>query len=773
MIILNSVIMAVLVGFLIGSLILTVKDMDNRRKRRMNGIVLLFLFFIIYSSILTYSPGGDPLKNFGGIVGSFIAKSIHNTFGISFYLLPFILIIGAIALFTNRIKQIFYRFGGLFVWTFFFVLLIQSIHPTISEAKKGQMGIAVGNFLVKKMSLNGSIALISFLFLIILYIYLHPVFKFNFGAFLNKLRKMKPTATKRIEDKFSVEVDKKAQKIEWREKQRLQRNALSKKTAKVKSQPSYLMSDSEFQTKFLETLNDPVEMEWMSERTINKYKKVIENKLKNFDITGRITGVTRGPVVSRFEFKPDPGIKLSKISNLSSDLALALRAEKIRIIAPIPGKGVVGIEVPNRNREMVFIKELIDNETFKENPSITYIPIGKDITGRPLYSSIASMPHLLIAGATGSGKSVFINSIITSLLYKAKPSELRFILIDPKRIELSIYNGIPHLIRSVISDQSTSIQFLNKVLECMEKRYEEFARVGVRDIQGYNRKIKDRKPYIFIIIDELADLMMRSGREVENAVIRLAQMSRAVGIHLILATQRPSVDVITGLIKANFPARIAFQVASRHDSKTIMDTGGAEQLLGNGDMLFTPPDEGVPKRLHGPLVTTEETKKLVYLIGLIHLRKLLKVKFENPDLICSYIKEEDVLDVLGDRMLPGAGERIEEFSKLLNRELGIQEEKFTEFVEGLDYYPPTEEIEKFLEIKKGPEELKEVDELFEEAKRIVIDRQSASVSLLQRKFKIGYARAGRLIDQLERAGIVGKFKGSKPREVLVKRKSPE
>ncbi|MEJ2355818.1 MAG: DNA translocase FtsK, partial [candidate division WOR-3 bacterium] len=524
-----------------------------------------------------------------------------------------------------------------------------------------------------------------------------------------------------------------------------------------------------FEKQFLNALKDPVAVEWMSNETINNYKNILKGKLESFGITGTITGVLRGPVVSRFEFKPDLGIKLSKISNLANDLALALHAEKIRIIAPIPGKGVVGIEVPNKNRETVFLKDLIANENFQNNNSITYVPIGKNITGNPFYYSISLMPHILIAGATGSGKSVFLNSIITSLLYKATPKEIRFIMIDPKRIELSVYNGIPHLIRSVINDQSTALQYLLKSLECMEQRYKEFARVGVRNIQGYNNKIKDKKPYIFIIIDELADLMMRSGKDVENAVIRLAQMSRAVGIHLILATQRPSVDVITGLIKANFPARVAFQVASGHDSKTILDAKGAEKLLGNGDMLFVPPDEGVAKRLHGPYITVEEARRIVSIIGLTHLRSLIKNHFKNPDDICALAEEEDILDVLADRTLPGAAERIEQFSKQSNIRLGIDENEFTEFVEKLDYYPPTEEIEEFLSIEEGIEEIGELDELYSEAKEIIIDQQTASVSLLQRKLKIGYARAGRLIDQLEKTGIVGKFKGSKPREVLVKR----
>ncbi|MEJ2567637.1 MAG: DNA translocase FtsK 4TM domain-containing protein, partial [candidate division WOR-3 bacterium] len=712
---------------------------------------------------LTFSAGKDLTDNFGGVVGGVIAKSLWETFGVLSYFLPIIFVIAAAALFANKIKYVFYRIGGLFLWIFCIALMIVSINQAFSEVEKGEIGAAIGSFLISKLSFGGTVTLICFLSLLILYAYLQPsVKKINIRTIINKIKNLFPERQGR-----TIPVKNEEASVQKTLKEEIIKPKIVKRTPDKPVSSQKITND--FSKQVLNALKDPVPVEWRSAETIKDYKNIIEGKLESFGITGTITGVLRGPVVSRFEFKPDLGIKLSKISNLANDLALALHAEKIRIIAPIPGKGVVGIEVPNKNRETVFLKDLIANENFQNNSSITYVPIGKNITGNPFYYSISLMPHILIAGATGSGKSVFLNSIITSLLYKATPKEIRFIMIDPKRIELSVYNGIPHLIRSVINDQSTSLQYLLKSLECMEQRYKEFARVGVRNIQGYNSKIKDKKPYIFIIIDELADLMMRSGKDVENAVIRLAQMSRAVGIHLILATQRPSVDVITGLIKANFPARVAFQVASGHDSKTILDAKGAEKLLGNGDMLFVPPDEGVAKRLHGPYITVEEAKRIVSIIGLEHLRNLLKNHFKNPYDICALAEEEDILDVLADRTLPGAAERIEQFSKLLNIRFGIDENEFTEFVEKLDYYPPTEEIEEFLSIEEGIEEIGELDELYNEAKEIIIDQQTASVSLLQRKLKIGYARAGRLIDQLEKTGIVGKFKGSKPREVLVKR----
>jgi S-DNA-T family DNA segregation ATPase FtsK/SpoIIIE len=765
--VLNLLIILTLGMLIIKSLIVTIKDMEGRKKMVMNGIIILFLSVLVLSSLLTYSPRGDLTDNFGGIVGGVMARSMFETFGVLSYFLPIIFVIAAAALFMNKVKYIFYRIGGLFLWVFFISLAVISINPALSDVKKGEIGRLIGSFLISKLSFGGSITLVSFLTLLILYAYLQPsIKKIKIKPLISKLKSLLPEKKERITPAKSE--DKGIRKFRRKEKSQPKTIQETKKE-KSKKLDFYQRNSDEFGKKFLDALKDPVQVEWMSTETVNNYKNIIEGKLESFGITGSITGVLRGPVVSRFEFKPDLGIKLSKISNLANDLALALHAEKIRIIAPIPGKGVVGIEVPNKNRETVFLKDLIGNEAFQNNSSITYVPIGKNITGNPFYYSIALMPHILIAGATGSGKSVFINSIITSLLYRATPEEIRFILMDPKRIELSVYNGIPHLIRSVISDQSTALNYLLKSLECMEQRYKEFARVGVRNIQGYNNKIKDKKPYIFIIIDELADLMMRSGKDVENAVIRLAQMSRAVGIHLILATQRPSVDVITGLIKANFPTRVAFQVASGHDSKTILDSKGAEKLLGNGDMLFVPPDEGVAKRLHGPYITVEETKRIVSMIGLTHLRDLLKSHFESPDEICALAEEEDVLDVLADRTLPGAAERIEQFSKMLDMQLGIDENEFTEFVDKLDYYPPTEEIEEFLQVEEGLEVIGELDELYNEAKEIIIDRQTASVSLLQRKLKIGYARAGRIIDQLEKTGIVGKFKGSKPREVLVKR----
>jgi DNA segregation ATPase FtsK/SpoIIIE-like protein len=420
------------------------------------------------------------------------------------------------------------------------------------------------------------------------------------------------------------------------------------------------------------------------------------------------------------------------------------------------------------------------SEDFNQSASYLTIALGKNIAGETVLSDIARMPHLLIAGATGSGKSVCINSIIASILFKAKPKDVRFIMIDPKRLELPVYNGIPHLIFPVLTEAKESILILKQVLQWMEIRYREFAKAGVRDIEGYNQKMEEKKPYILVIVDELADLMIQASGEIESTLTRLAQMSRAVGIHLILATQRPSVDVITGLIKANFPARIAFQVASMTDSRTILDMIGAEKLLGRGDMLFLPPGEGSPVRLHGAYISTDEAKNIANLWAELHLKRLLMNEIEHSEEITREVIQGNIIEaVVNSDQIPGAEERIIGFSERVAKKHGIEVEKLATLFYNLEYYPPLDEQRSF-ETERGRDIGisrqvldEDLDEYFDEAREIVIRHQQASVSLLQRKLKVGYARAGRLIDQLERAGIVGPFEGSKPRKVLIGRPGME
>jgi S-DNA-T family DNA segregation ATPase FtsK/SpoIIIE len=525
--------------------------------------------------------------------------------------------------------------------------------------------------------------------------------------------------------------------------------------------------DDEYRTTFLSLLSEPEDRKPQVSRSLLESRAgILERKLSDFEISGKVVGFSSGPLITRYEFEPAAGIKISKIVTLADDLALSMKSGKIRIVAPIPGKSAIGIEIPNPDRGKVNLKEVLQSEDFLASSSKLMIALGKGIAGEGYFADLASMPHLLIAGATGSGKSVCINSIIASILFRVSEREVRFIMLDPKRLELPVYNGIPHLVRPVITDSKESLEVLQTVIDCMEVRYSEFARAGVRDIEGYNTKVPEGKPYIVLIIDELADLILTAPSQIEEKLTRLAQMSRAVGIHLILATQRPSVDVITGLIKANFPARIAFQVASKTDSRTILDMNGAEKLLGRGDMLFLPPGRGEPVRVHGAYISTAEAKSIATLLTKRYATGLLRERFgDGGDLVDELIKE-NLID-----SITGGGHAREVKLKLIAEKIaernGVDFEEVFQSLLSLRYYQPIEEGLLTEHARSEKQEEGEVDELFKEAARLVVRHNLASVSLLQRRFKIGYARAGRLVDQLEAAGIVGPYEGSKAREVLV------
>ncbi len=448
----------------------------------------------------------------------------------------------------------------------------------------------------------------------------------------------------------------------------------------------------------------------------------LENTLATFNVKAFVKKVIEGPVITLYAVRPAEGVKISQITNLADDLALAMKAKGIRMIAPIPGEAAIGIEIPNRKPSIVYFKSIVRSEKFRNHPGQLVIGMGKTIGGETFCADLTRMPHLLIAGATGSGKSVGINTIIASIIYRVPPSDVKFVMIDPKKLELTLYGKLkdhylaycPDIDEMVITHPQNAILILRSVVNEMEERYDILARAGVRDIISYNKKVDKikqtneksefrRLPYIIVIIDELADLILTASREVEEPITRLAQMARAVGIHLIVATQRPSVDILTGLIKANFPTRIAYQVATRPDSKVILDMYGAEKLIGNGDMLYLPPGTGKPVRLQNPFISTEEVERMIK-----HVRQ--QPKFPPYE-----------LKLMRERSEPSA-----EATKMINR-----------------------------------------DDLFEQAKEIVIRHQQGSTSLLQRKLNIGYARAGRLMDALEEAGIVGPSQGSKAREVLV------
>ncbi|MBN2466496.1 DNA translocase FtsK 4TM domain-containing protein [candidate division WOR-3 bacterium] len=525
---------------------------------------------------------------------------------------------------------------------------------------------------------------------------------------------------------------------------------------------------NDFQKQFLEALDQPGEKDhvFKDRRESEAEALVLIDKLKQFGIEGRISDIQSGPMITRFELEPAPGVKIQSISSRQDDISLALAAERIRILAPIPGKNAVGIEVPNKERRTVFLREVLTSQPFRNQKSPLGFALGTTITGEPYSGDLRTMPHILIAGTTGSGKSVCINSLIASIIYRSGPDYVRFLTIDPKQLELPVYNPIPHLLGTTTIDPDKAVRELGRVVEIMEARYGEFANLGVRDIVGYNERAEqegfDRKPYIVVIIDELADLMLRAPNEIEMRITRLAQMSRAVGIHLVLATQRPSVDVITGLIKANFPCRTAFQVASKTDSRTILDMNGAESLLGRGDMLFLPPGKGEPTRLHGSFVSDRAAKRIVDLWARTYLTELLAGLVENPAECARKIVESDVVDVLYDREKSGVRRKLDDMRTILPEEVvdNLMSRKYYETL-------PEESPQVQAERSRAQEQDRERDEKFVEAAQIVVRHREASVSMLQRRLDIGWARAGRIIDQLEQVGVVGPYVGSKSRKVLV------
>ena len=457
---------------------------------------------------------------------------------------------------------------------------------------------------------------------------------------------------------------------------------------------------------------DPKEIKG-GKKAVTETASKLQKTLYSFGVSAKVENVSVGPAITRYELKPAEGVRVSKIANLADDIALNLAAESIRIEAPIPGKQAVGIEIPNTENEVVHLRDIIASDSFQNHKSKLAFALGKDVAGKEVVADIAKMPHVLIAGATGSGKSVCINTLIASIIYKAKPSEVKLLMVDPKVVELSVYNGIPHLLIPVVTDPKKAAGALAWAVQEMINRYNLFAQKGVRDIKGYNEAVEKegetgKLPQIVIIIDELSDLMMASPKEVEDSICRLAQMARAAGMHLVIATQRPSVDVITGVIKANIPSRISFAVSSQVDSRTILDMVGAEKLLGKGDMLFYPSGAPKPTRIQGAFVSDKEVEKLV-----------------------DFLKSQGEV-TYSDEIL----EQIENSDKT-DKELAEEDEDQTS------------------------------DPLLMEAIETVVETQQASTSFIQRRFKVGYARAGRIIDQMEERGIISGYQGSKPREVLI------
>ncbi len=775
---------------------------NPRKARKDNSDIVIGLLLLLLTAFITISLASfkgaaiadDPM-NWGGILGFFLARFLFTWLGVIAYLLPFLLVLwGFNRLLRRPGKKLFLNTLTLLGLGFFVQVTLGYFHKvalfpvknntgviTQSMNLAGRLGTMVFAYLANLVGRLGLGFILGFLLLVSLVL----IFDINLHKLLTKaLERSKTAAEERRERRAALlaEREKTLAERATEEDSRITETrqetdvpAVEKETKTTETPVqkgitpriiySSVMDVSQEELKLAELLDPATEdLTRPPDRETREGAKLLINKLKEFGVAGTVGDIIPGPVITRYEFHPAPGVKISKITGLADDLSLSLKADRIRIL-PIPGKSAVGIEIPNKNRKTVGLRLIVRSRNFVESTGALTIALGATITGTPQVADLASVPHLLIAGTTGSGKSVCIHSILTSMLIKSGPRDVRFILIDPKRLELPAYNPIPHLIQPAIVDPRKAASSLEFVVKIMEERYKEFSMVGARDIAGYNLKARDtkkkEKPYIVVVVDELADLMLTAPGEVEQRIIRLAQMARAVGIHLILATQRPSVDVITGLIKANFPGRIAFQVASKTDSRTILDMNGAEALLGRGDMLFLPPGKGEPIRLHGSFVSTGEVNRIVQKLAASRLKALLSTQVDEQKAreFAEAIVAADLLDPLLDPAEPLYETKRQKLSEMISPEL-------VQALQG-QYYPKLEELIPIREQMTHQTKLDSVDEFFAEAARLVMRHKEASVSMLQRRLNVGWARAGRIIDQMEQAGIVGAYEGSKSRKVLL------
>ncbi len=697
--------------------------------------IYVFILVIVFLSIISYNFHDMfyphvQIHNLIGYVGANISSFLLTNFGILSYSLPVLLLSGVFAYLIKPIK-----FIRSVVFVFLFVISVNIMLFVLLNAQGrlflmqngyfiyGLNGYYLGKFLEFYLGKVGIIVIFSPIATLCLLFSTKEMFIF----IINSLKKIKLI-------KFKKKII--TPKVKYNNSK--EENLVLQDSAQTSNNPSNSESNASFEEKkpaikrsfvkdelretpntktkngyvlpSLDLLNDPVNINReIEENEILENVKILEEKLRNFGVTGKTVEVRPGPVVTLYEFKPSSGIKISKIANLSNDLAMAMKAISVRIIAPIPGKNVVGIEIPNRQIQTVFMKEILSSKLFISSKSPLTLALGKDIMGNPFIADLAKMPHLLIAGATGAGKSVGLNTMIVSILYKATPEDVKFVLIDPKMIELSMYDGIPHLLMPPVVDPRQASGALAALVKEMETRYKIMSESGVRNIDGFNEKARNGQidytpfPYIVVVIDELSDLMMVSSKKVELSIARLAQMARAAGIHLIVATQRPSVDVLTGLIKANFSARISFKVSSKIDSRTILDSQGAEMLLGRGDMLFLQPGTSHFIRVHGAFIGDNELKSII-----------------------NYVKTQGT-PVYNEELINEAKE-----------ESGIENE--------ID---------------------EEKDELFDEALKIIKEGGSPTISYIQRRLKIGYNRSARIVEQMEKMGILSKPDDKGKRELLI------
>ncbi len=684
--------------------------LPEETKKMIGGVLMVILALILTLSFF----------NLAGLAGKTILTGLTILIGRAVFVLPFILVLAGLIFFVTTYQKILKGIGlAILILIFGLTGFFESSYPGLKLG--GYFGYLAGpllklfGFLVTKIIFGGT-------FLIGGLIFWHFFKKPIKEEKIEKLEEeKKPSFIRKIfAPRFEIkEVE--PPPTPAKETKAIPEPALELKP-KLAGAPAVTGWGAEYQLPPWELLDSDRGQPTAGDIRINA--TIIKKTLESFEIPVEMSEVNIGPTVTQYTLKPANGIKLSKITSLSNDLALALASHPIRIEAPIPGKPLVGIEIPNKIRALVRLRDLIQHPQFQKASSNLTFCLGRDVSGNPIYADLARMPHLLVAGATGTGKTIFLNNLMLSLLYRNSPEILRFILIDPKRVEFPIYNLLPHLLCPVIFDAQKTVNALKWLTEEMEKRFGLLAEVKARDIASFNEQARSTglktMPYIVLIIDELADLMAARGRDVEAGIVRIAQMARAVGIHLVVATQRPSVEVITGLIKANITSRITFQVASQVDSRTVLDMAGAEKLLGLGDMLFVSAEIVKPKRIQAAYVSEREVKRVVNWIK-------SKAKALGEEIEKSKIGEEILINRLA-----------EDLEKSLVAE-GAEFEGY-----------PSEE-----------------DPLYEEAKKVVREARKASASLLQRKLSIGYARAARLIDRLEERGVVGPSQGAKPREVYL------
>ena len=765
----------------------TATDKESSRKNLLlrEGYIfgLFTLSVTLFLSLISYSNddrsfhvinSSESVANLLGSAGAYTSDILLAVFGITAFLLPLLLAIKSFQLFMSPSQKVYGSMDILVIWlrVIGFILLLVSATTFVNihygdfksdypSGLGGYIGVFLGEHVVSVFGYIGGTILLIFIFMFGLTVFADiswvNLIKFIANSLVSlslnlksrfarrSLARREQKKSKQVINQRSEKLKKASEFLDNRDPVVVKRSNIqsAESTRATKEKQQNLFPDADL-CNFLPQLNlldaaDKSKTIGYTNDSLEHLSRLLELKLQDFGISAEVTEVLPGPVVTRFEIQPAPGVKVSRISALAKDLARSMAVISVRVVEVIPGKSVVGIEIPNEKREMVRLSEVLSSEEYDKSKSVLTLALGNDIAGSPVVADLTRMPHLLVAGTTGSGKSVGVNAMLLSLLFKSTPDQVKLILIDPKMLELSIYDDIPHLLTPVITDMNDAASGLRWCVGEMERRYKLMAELGVRNIGGFNRKITEaiengdpitdplfqydaesefieeiptleKLPYIVVVIDEFADMMMIVGKKVEQLIARIAQKARAAGIHLILATQRPSVDVITGLIKANVPSRIAYQVSSKIDSRTILDQGGAEQLLGHGDMLYLPPGTGVPERIHGAFVDDHEVHKVV----------ADWKKRGTPEYLESVTDEEVVSSI----SVPG-------FETNDNSGGG------------------------------------ESDPLYDEAVAFVLDSQKASISSVQRKLRIGYNRAARLIEQMEESGVVSPMSSNGTREILV------